>query len=201
MGELCGQRPLAMGVLLRHGIDAGCRTASVDRVVLADVTAAEEQLAAPWRERPVTELLDHVVRSYHRPFAALMDETAAAIAAARVTLDASGCAELERLLAELRADLEEHMDKEERVLFPWLRGRADTAAEPIRAMQLEHADTMGLLLAVHASATRVLDRSRGPLVAAAGRRLDELEQALCEHIHLENNELFPRALEASTRGR
>ena len=200
VGELCRQRPLALVILRRRGIDPSQPAeASVLAGVLDEVRAAEARLAAPWRDRPVTELLDHVLRSYHRPFAAMVDETRAALAAAGAMREVAGGTELERQLAELGADMAQHMDKEERVLFPWLRGRADTAAAAIRAMQLEHSDTLGLLLAVQVTSARALERSGGPLAAAAAQRLEELERSLCEHIHLENNELFPRALEASTR--
>ncbi|MCX5745657.1 MAG: hemerythrin domain-containing protein [Proteobacteria bacterium] len=65
---------------------------------------------------------------------------------------------------------------------------------PIRAMQLEHADTMGILQAVHEVAARVAG-------AAASPALTHVERTLCEHIHLENNVLFPRALEVMSSRR
>ena len=153
VGDLCSHRPLALRVLDRHGIgpadharslEACCQQRGIDVATLvAELTAEEEQLAAPWRLRPLPELLDHIVRTYHRPFAAELDEAAAAITFATPSSGDPAHAAwvaLQHELAELRADMEQHMAKEEAVLFPWIRSpRARTAAAPIRAMQLEHA--------------------------------------------------------------
>jgi regulator of cell morphogenesis and NO signaling len=211
VGDWCSRRPLAVPVLYAHGIDASdparslvvcCRDAQVALApILAEVAAAEAELTAPWRTFWPTELIDHIVHSYHRPLPAEIQELDAAIAAAMPPPDAPGTATwhaLRGLVAELADDLEQHMTKEERVLFPWLRVRARTAAAPIRAMQLEHDDTLVTLHALHASAGRCLDaRARGPREAAIARELAQLVRRLCEHIHLESNELFPRALDAA----
>jgi regulator of cell morphogenesis and NO signaling len=95
--------------------------------------------------------------------------------------------------------MEQHMAKEERVLFPWLRGRADTAAARC-AMQLEHSDTIHWLRAIHATLRRCLAvATGGTQEQVAASRIDHVERWLCEHIHLESNELFPRALEIEPR--
>jgi len=206
ISQLCARRPLAVRVVRRRGLDPGsrrtlgasCQEAGLEvDVVLAELSAAEDAVAGDWRSRPIPELLDHVVRTYHRPFAAELDAIVAVVDRARPDNE-TGIAmwsEIRRQLDELRADLEQHMMKEEGVLFPWLRGRADTAAAPIRAMQLEHGDTIQLLLDVHAFAARW--SATGDAARMVAVRLDELEGWLCEHIHLENNELFRRALEAT----
>jgi regulator of cell morphogenesis and NO signaling len=201
--ELCRQRPLALRVLSRHGLDAAATATLADAgrdhgrdpaALLAELDDDERRLTAPWLDRPLVELLDHILRTYHRPFGPLLDEVAEALdAVAPIGADHAVWHDLRDRLGQLRADMEDHMAKEERVLFPWLRGRAATAAAPIRAMQLEHADTMDLLHATHAAAARWL--GLGPHDGALAAQLDRVERELCEHIHLENNELFPRALE------
>jgi regulator of cell morphogenesis and NO signaling len=211
VGELCWRRPLALPVLHRHGVEtndpaktliACCASHGVAPSVILDEVATEEaRLAGPWRALALTELLDHIVRTYHRPFDAELGEAAFAITAASPSRGAPGHHEwavLARELAELRTDMEQHMAKEERVLFPWLRGRADTAAAPVRAMQLEHSDTIHLLRAIRATLRRCLAASSsGPLQQAVAIRIEYVERWLCEHIHLESNVLFPRALEVS----
>ncbi len=211
VGALCTRRPLAVSLLHRHGIgtdptrslDAACGERGLEPAdLLRELAYEEDQLAGPWRTRPVAELLDHIVRTYHRPFDAELATAAAAIAAARPPAGDPRqpmWAELDRQLGELRADMEQHMTKEERVLFPWLRGRAETAGAPIRAMQLEHADTIQLLHAIHAAAGRWT--AAGPHGApphALVAQLAHVESWLCDHIHLESNELFPRALETES---
>ena len=96
----------------------------------------------------------------------------------------------------LRRELIEHMTKEERVLFPWIRsGAGVTAGGPIRCMEAEHTATGTAL----AEMRRVSDdytlpaTAERPLMDLWGE-LQELERELLEHIHLENDILFPRTL-------
>jgi regulator of cell morphogenesis and NO signaling len=96
-------------------------------------------------------------------------------------------------IAELAAELEEHMLKEERVLLPWIRaGRGSTARAPIRAMLIEHESTL-------AGVARIRDLTGGydppnDGLAPLYRRLGVLDRFLHAHISLENDVLFPRAL-------
>jgi regulator of cell morphogenesis and NO signaling len=106
------------------------------------------------------------------------------------------------VVGELSADLSEHMRKEEVVLFPTIRAiergqhlAGDWVAAPISVMRHEH-DRAGELLAE-------LNRLTGGYVApewacatfqALYRGLQELEEAMHVHVHLENNVLFPRAV-------
>jgi regulator of cell morphogenesis and NO signaling len=209
IGALCSQHPLAAWVLHHHGVDAPdpgrsldgcCRDRGVDpEAVRGALRREEEQLTAPWHVRPLGELIDHVLRTYHRPFDAEVAGTAAAIEAARppeTEPGFAGWAELGGLLEELRADMQQHMAKEERVLFPWLRRGAATAGAPIRAMQLEHGDTIQLLHGIHAAIRRWLPAGpRDAHETAAVTSIASLERRLGEHMHLESNLLFARALD------
>jgi regulator of cell morphogenesis and NO signaling len=210
--ELCSRRPLAIQVLQRHAIDpsdprslaACCQDRALEvGVVRGELIAEESRLAGSWRTRTLPELIDHIVTTYHQRLDAALTAAAAAISAAAPPSDGPAhldWAALQRDLEELRADMAAHMAKEEQVLFPWLLGRADTAAAPIRAMQLEHTDTIQLLHALRAGLRRCLAASgRDPRTQAVAARLDEVERALCEHMHLESNELFPRALDGDPR--
>ena len=114
------------------------------------------------------------------------------------------------LFRELGADMETHMTKEEHVLFPYVvrmeaaakqlvplfRPPFGTVANPVRMMMLEH-DRAGELL----KRIRLLSSDYNP--PADGclsyqtlyASLEALEKDLHQHIHLENNILFPRAVE------
>lgn len=203
---LCARRPLAVGVLRAHRIDpsscltiaACCEERGLNMVeVFSELRAREDLLASAWRTRAIPELVDHVVRTFHRPLTAKLGELTAMLEAARPTGEPALAAwkELCAQLVELRSELEQHMVKEEQVLFPWLRSRAATAASPIRAMQLEHSDAISLLLAMHITAESWHRAVPVLAVRATIAKLDEIERWLCEHIHLESNELFPRALD------
>lgn len=207
VNDLSTRHPLVLAVLHRHGIVtsapsatlAACCEGLIDpSVVLAEVAAEEARLVLPLQAFSLAELIDHIIINYHRPFDIELDEAFSAIEAARQsrgTREHDAWTTLAHELAELRLDMAQHMAKEERVLFPWLRARAETAATPIRAMLLEHADTLQLLYAIHGTLRRCLDTSTGPLDVSMANRIERVEQWLCEHIHLESNELFPRALE------
>jgi regulator of cell morphogenesis and NO signaling len=117
---------------------------------------------------------------------------------------------------QLCADLKPHMFKEEQVLFPYIIEMESCAVQsrpapfapfgtvnnPIRMMMMEH-DTAGELL----RELRVL--SSNYTVPAEGcisyhtlyQALEAFEKDLHQHIHLENNILFPRAIEMEGRNR
>ncbi|HZF77930.1 MAG TPA: iron-sulfur cluster repair protein YtfE [Acetobacteraceae bacterium] len=101
---------------------------------------------------------------------------------------------LAAVLEALAAELESHMQKEEQVLFPLMRrGGHPMIAHPIDAMRHEHDDAGELLARVEA-----LTGGGVPPEGAcntwralyAGTR--KFADDLMEHIHLENNVLFPR---------
>ena len=118
--------------------------------------------------------------------------------------------EIQRLLTELADDLIPHMRKEEMVLFPYIeqleaaitRGAAvplphfGTVQNPVRMMMFEH-ETAGALL----REMRVLSKDyAAPEGACPSYRglyagIEDLEKDLHRHIHLENNVLFPEAIE------
>lgn len=136
-------------------------------------------------ERSLAELVEHVVAGFHRPTPQLFDDAEAELR----SLGATAARALEAL-ADLRAQLISHMAKEETVLFPWLVSeRAHTAGAPIRVMQLEHLDTLAYLDRVRALASAAF-------AGAASPHLDALERSLRDHVRIEDEVLFPRALVA-----
>ena len=114
----------------------------------------------------------------------------------------------------LKQDLIPHMLKEEQVLFPYVarmeeavsEGRAVpppffvTVQNPVRMMTSEH-ETAGDLLA---EMRRLTDGYTVPPDACISfqtlyQALREFEADLHQHIHLENNILFPRAVEMESQ--
>jgi regulator of cell morphogenesis and NO signaling len=102
---------------------------------------------------------------------------------------------------ELRAELESHTAEEERVVFPQLRDVEDGGpvgeelAAELEALVWEHASA-GELLGRLRELTGGYDTQLGLCNThrAAIDGLRELERDLHEHIHEENNILFPRVL-------
>lgn len=118
------------------------------------------------------------------------------------------------LVRELTADLLPHMLKEEQVLFPYVNQMEEaviakhaaptpffgTVKNPVRMMMLEH-DRVGELLA----RLRVVSDGYTPPESACFsyrelyRRLADIELRTHEHIHIENNLYFPRAISLEDR--
>lgn len=119
-------------------------------------------------------------------------------------------ARVQGLFRNLADDLAPHLQKEETVLFPYIRDLErrslmqlsapmpffGTVQNPVRMMTAEH-DTVGDLLREMRSATGDYLPPAGACPSYTGlyHRLAELERDLHRHIHLENNILFPRAIE------
>lgn len=117
--------------------------------------------------------------------------------------------ELKQTLENLRTDIEMHLAKEEQILFPLINmleafanhqgpkpqmhcGRLEN---PIHQMEYEHEIAGGFL----AQMRLVTSGYKFPEDACASFKafyegLGELEKDLHEHIHLENNILFPKAI-------
>ena len=103
---------------------------------------------------------------------------------------------LHKLLKNFHEEMLMHMMKEENVLFPLIEaGRGNMAMMPVKVMTSEH-DSHGLQLEeIH----RLTSDFNPPADACTTWRslykgLEKLEEELMDHIHLENNILFPRAL-------
>ena len=151
-----------------------------------------------WELRTQAELVDHIEQHYH---AGLRRDLPALIEGARrVEREHAGHASvpggLASLLESFESELESHMQKEERMLFPVLRtgSRGGPVDMPIRMMEREHDDH-------DAALERIRELTHG-LAAPADASpawqelyagLAGLEEALRQHIYLENNVLFARA--------
>jgi len=213
LAELAATRAGASRVFYRHALDFCCR----GRVSLAEACLkqgldlgdllreleAETPLATDferWDERPLAELVQHVLDAFHAPHRAELPRLIAlarkveAVHAERADVPRGLATELARIGAEL----EEHMQKEEQVLFPMLlAGRGHMAAMPIQVMEQEHVEHGRNLERLRALAH---DYAAPDDACGSWRALylglRELEEQLMQHIHLENNVLFPRALRA-----
>jgi regulator of cell morphogenesis and NO signaling len=213
LGELVTAFPKAAKVLHAHGLDyccggsrtleGACAEAGVNpSAVMAEVMAASEAPAATevvhWEERPLDELIEHILERYHAP---LKTELPRILGLAR-KVEAAHAGEpdapqgLLRILAEAHAEVESHLAKEEQILFPLiLSGRGPEAGMPVQIMVQEHEDH-GRNLRYIRKATHdfTLPADACPTWRELYRSLQELEVDLMDHIHLENNILFPRAL-------
>lgn len=160
----------------------------------------------------LTELIDYILEKHHvftkteiARLSALMEKVCRKHGENHFELFA-----LEKEFHLLCQDLIPHMQKEEMVLFPFIK-HLDSAAEknlsaprppfgtvknPVRMMMNEH-DTDGEILRKMREITNDYAVPEGacPSFRALYFGLADLEKDLHRHIHLENNVLFPRAIE------
>ena len=192
---------------------------AVDEVVAA--LEAAEKSAAPlpvdWSKVTLAGLIEHIVTTHH---VYVKTELPRLAVLAQKVVNRHGDTQahlpaMQNLLAQLDEELIHHLGKEEHVLFPYvaklegalLSGGAHpeacfgTIESPIAMMTSEH-EAAGALLA---EIRRLSDDFTTPVGAcptynAYYAGLKEFEQDLHQHIHLENNMLFPRAIamEAAT---
>jgi len=178
----CGGRRTLADACGREGVDP-------NRVLdaLGDLAPGPEP---DWAQMAPEELVDHLETTHHAylhaelpRLHALVDKVTGVHGVRHAEL-----VDVRAAFAALRDDLEPHLQKEERILFPLIR----ELATPISVMLAEH-DRAGELLA---TLRRMTDGYQPPADGCASYRalyagLAELEADIHLHVHKENNLLFP----------
>ena len=199
-------------------LGAACATGGVEMenvmklIEQAGKTLAQGDGALDLKRASLTELIGHILDTHH---VFTKDEMARLEPLAEKVLTAHGenhseLLAMRDLLRQLFTDLKQHMFKEEQILFPFViemeKAQAQnrrppfapfgTVHNPTRLVLMEH-DTAGGLL-------RELRKLSGDYQAPPDacisyktfyEALEAFEQDLHQHIHLENNLLFPKAIE------
>ena len=211
LGDLVTAFPAAAKILQRYRLDyccggkqsltEACTAENIDaEAVLQEIEAAGTGKVdvARWDQRPLDELVQHILDRYHAPLRVELPrliELAGQVERAHADKPdrPKGLADL---LSEVQAAVESHLAKEEQILFPLIvSGRGQNARMPVQVMMQEHEDHGQNLQRIH----ELTGDLAVPEHACASwrelyRALAEFESELMDHIHLENNILFPRAL-------
>jgi regulator of cell morphogenesis and NO signaling len=211
LAELAVKQPAASRVFQRYRLDFCCHGnrplqeacdeyGLVPESVLAEIEREGQECgkSSRWEERPLAELVIHIVNHYHRR---LRDELPLLVAMAsrveQVHREKAACPRgLAGHLEFMHAAVLEHLFKEEAALFPMIAaGAGARAAAPVHMMEIEHEDHGESLQKMRQLTSNfTLPPEACATWAALYRRLEEFEAELMEHIHLENNILFRRAL-------
>ena len=230
IGSIAAESAACLPVFDRHGLDYCChgQRSLAEACAVAGVAVErvlEEILAASQRPQPkhdqdwaaatMSELADHIESTHHararETFArlrSLVPRVAAAHAAGHPELVA-----LAQAVSRLDEDMQDHMVREERVLFPWLR-RLDRKSElhtgppwsvrrPISCMEHDHVEVAAALARIRElTADYCVPPDACGSYRAMIELLRDLEQDTRIHIHKENNILFPAGAraEAATPG-
>jgi regulator of cell morphogenesis and NO signaling len=205
LGEIAASLPGSTAVFRRHKLDFCCGGAQTlaqaarDKGLDQQAIAAELAQLSPGQAalpESSADLIGHILERYHAVHRRELPELRQL--AVRVEAVHAGHpdvpAGLSALLVRMQAAMESHMQKEEQILFPLMRaGGNPMIVHPIGMMRHEH-DEHGEELRSLATLTHDMTppadacNSWRALYAGCGK----LAEDLTEHIHIENNILFPR---------
>ena len=202
LGEVCAEKGVAFDALAGEIASSAAEPGSGDH---------------DWTTAPFSDIVRHIIDTYHAPLRAELPRLEALltkVAAAHAEAHGETLARIGATYRPLRAELESHMEKEEHVLFPYLvelervsRGLRPPHTIPLGlaagatgVMEREH-ESAGIALA---ALRRLTGGYRPPDGACGSFRalyagLEIFESDMHRHIHLENNVLFPRAIEMEQR--
>jgi regulator of cell morphogenesis and NO signaling len=211
LGEIAATLPGATAIFRRHKLDFCCggaatlADAAAERGLAADLVAAEltqlEAGDAIGLPREPAPLIAHILQRYHdthrREVPELVRLARKVEAVHRDHPEAPHG--LAAALGELLVELDAHMVKEERILFPLMQeGGHPMIGHPIARMQhehVEHGDRLrGLETLTHDG---VLPADACPTWAALYAGVAKLIEDIESHVHLENNVLFPQFVGAA----
>jgi regulator of cell morphogenesis and NO signaling len=205
-----GRKPLAEACAASN-LDLDAVLAALEAAAQGEAPAAEN-----WTSASQEALSGHIVATHHAYIKSELPRLAG-LAERVVRRHGDTQAELPLIqakLAELDEELTHHLMKEEAVLFPYVtkleralatgstlpHGCFGTVANPIAMMTAEHDAATGLLAEIRELSHRFTTPAGAcPTYHAFYDGLREFERDLRQHIHLENDILFPRAIDLEAR--
>lgn len=224
VGEIARQLPAAIHLLEKSGIDYCCGGSRPIGQVCQEhglpldqfLAGLREAIPAPagagavnWDVAPLEQLMDYIVARHHgylRAELPLLARLLEKVVTAHGGNHGSTLYPLEGVFTAFANELGQHLWKEENVLFPLIRrieltgnrtsdGITFPISNPIRCMEHEHFSAGdGLAQMRRITGDYVAPPDGCASYQALMRGLKDLEADLHQHIHLENNILFPRAL-------
>lgn len=189
--------------------------ADADKVLreISEVVETPGEIGLDWvNQASLSRLIEYILDKHHvftrdeiTNLSPLMEKVANRHGETHAELYALG-----QLFAELCEDLGPHLLKEEQVLFPYISElenyKNDRAKVPVSCFG-SVKNPVGMMMREHDTAGDILKKMRAvtddykipdgacPSYTALYTRLEAFEKDLHQHIHLENNVLFPKAVE------
>lgn len=206
IGQIAVELPGATAVFRRLKLDFCCggqvslRQASADKglelgAILAELSALKHPDTPPSVTEPGA-MIDYILERYHAvhrqqlPELIRMARRVEAVHRDHPQVPNGLAATLEAMEHELLS----HMEKEEQILFPMLKsGGNPFVTQPIGMMRTEHVDHGAMLeklMVLTTDATPPQGACNTWRALYAG--IAQLNEDLINHIHLENNMLFPQ---------
>jgi regulator of cell morphogenesis and NO signaling len=198
----CGGKKTLAAACQQRGIDPQAFLSQLEDYAATDIVP-EVNLT----ELSLTELADHIERIHHAylhtelPWLEKLVTKVAAVHGEK----ASRLIEIKDIFLALSAELAPHLIKEEQILFPMIRQleasstiptfHCGTISNPVHRMEFEHEEAGHAL----AQLRHLTENFTPPDWACNTYRvmlnaLATFEQDMHQHVHKENNVLFPRAI-------
>lgn len=205
LADIARELPGATAVFRRYKLDFCCgggqslgEAAAEHGIDPAEIERELDALAPGQTEAPEAPLLliEHILTRYHETHRRELPEL---ITLARRVEEAHAQHPevpqgLAALLEHIADAIEQHMQKEEQILFPMIRaGMSGMVSGPIAVMEhehVEHGERLRQLEAMTHDHTPPPDACTTWRALYAGTR--KLVDDVMQHIHLENNVLFPQ---------
>ncbi|GGE43909.1 iron-sulfur cluster repair di-iron protein [Pullulanibacillus camelliae] len=214
-GEIVIRFPYASQLLRQYKIDFCC---SGDRrigeviqereldgeKILNEINAHYEEqkqlhnVIIDWKSQANETIINHIIDTHHNYLRSILPELE------QLTLKVAKVhgkhhpelIQVQKLFKTMQADLLQHITKEETYIFPKILDSSvvsQNIGNEIALLEDEHSSSGALLKSIH----ELTDDFTAPMDACntfklTYLKLDELERNTFNHIHLENNILFPR---------
>lgn len=227
IGVIVVKFPRAMEILKKYKIDFCCggdRTLEEavkeqklnGQEIISEINedynkyVTQETKDRDWTTESYSKLIEHVVNTHH----AYLNETLPRLSELTTKIlrvhgaNHSELAKVHKLLHSLKMELEQHLIKEEEIVFPPVveyenTGNKETlknAVEKIIELEEEHEGAGSILKELR----EITGNYAVPEDACNSYRmtyklLEDVEDDTFRHIHLENNIMFPRLMEESKR--
>ncbi len=198
-------------------LEQACKRAGVsfdevlDSLEMAEETARAAKAVRDWQSEPLSALITHIRNTHHKytreeivRLTALLQKVSSVHGKNHPELGA-----IQSTFSGLSQELTTHMMKEEMVLFPYIVRMEEaviqkdpvllppfgTVANPVAMMEHEH-DSAGAALRTMRKLSNAYAASPDACISyqTLYQALATFEADLHQHIHLENNILFPRAI-------
>ncbi len=209
----CGGGKSLADVAREHGLKLPTLIDALNEALDAAASGAVGTTEKDWYDAPLGELVRHIVDVHHAYMKTALPRLRSLVPTvlkAHAVQHGDVLRQVQDLFNALDAELSSHLMKEEQVLFPFIitaeshmqdglpkpLSPCGSVCHPIQQMEYEH-ESAGRALAKLREVTceYALPPDACPTFRAMYEELQRMEADLHQHIHLENNILFPRTIE------
>lgn len=198
----CGGNVSVAKACARNGVDLLAFEKELDQVISS---APSTHNYASWDLGFLVDFIENTHHTYVRDNVEIMLQYTKRVAEVHGEIHPE-VVRIHALAEELVTELLPHLQKEEQILFPFIRKLLQLKKEgshvqqkfvqsPINVMHMEHDHAGDIIKEIALLSTNfTLPKEACNTYAAMYAKLEEFQNDLFQHIHLENNILFPKAI-------